>query len=379
MNRADEQAQRKFIWEDEKRTKGHWTYESTNIAALSSESAKGRAIVLVPDSLDATQGIEVLVFLHGFTEDESSRPFAGWRALDTSPATTDKDLQRLRQGVDPAELPGVPDAAPVRDVALDQAEQQLEESGQKQLVIVLPQGGLHSQFGKEGDANFAAGPYVAEVVTRLQTEQRWKDGKGKAATAAPSVTRINMAGHSGAGAALSHMADATKPSTALTGDLVIYDAINRGQLDSFVNWAVKRLDEALAVLTSAATDDEKLKYLQKAQKLRGYTTNSYIGAYIQLDEAINDWFKSNRTKLGAWEACLRANFTTEFVGVGHEELMRGSAAGSKRAAGTGTILDAIKGLHPALPASPAACPPIPKSLADRHRALTQPKAKPKTR
>jgi hypothetical protein len=101
--------------------------------------------------------------------------------------------------------------------------------------------------------------------------------------------------------------------------------------------------------------------------------------YIELDEAINRWFKRNKTKLGAWEPCLRANFTTEYLGVGHEELMRGSTAGSKRAAGTGTILDAIKGLHPALPASPAACPPIPKSLADRYRALTQPKAKPKDR
>ena len=46
---------------------------ATKIPVLSSESAKGKAIVLVPDGLDATKKIEVLVFLHGFTED-SGRP-----------------------------------------------------------------------------------------------------------------------------------------------------------------------------------------------------------------------------------------------------------------------------------------------------------------
>jgi hypothetical protein len=61
--------------------------------------------------------------------------------------------------------------------------------------------------------------------------------------------------------------------------------------------------------------------------------------------------------------------------VHHEELMRGSAAGTTRAAGTGTILDAIKGLHPALLASPGACPPIPPSLEDRWKAK-QPAKKP---
>ena len=47
-----------------------------------------------------------------------------------------KHMQDLRRGIDPT------DVAPVRDVALDQAEQQLEDSQEKQLVIVIPQGGL---------------------------------------------------------------------------------------------------------------------------------------------------------------------------------------------------------------------------------------------
>jgi hypothetical protein len=354
MNRRDEKAQ-VWVWDDKPARKGHMDVETTRVPALSTEGAKGKAIVLVPEALDATKAIEVLVFLHGFTED-AGRPFGGWRTLDTAPRSSGK-MKDLRQGVDAA------DVAPVRDVALDQAEQQLEESGQKQLVIVLPQGGLHSQFGKDGGQNFEATAYVSQIVTRLQTEQRWKDGAGKVAKAAPVVSRINMAGHSGAGAALTDM------RKRITGDLVIYDAINGGQLGLFEQWALARLDEDLAVLTDKTkTDAQKLAYLQTAQKLRAYTTDAYIGAYIKLDDAIAAWFTRNSAKLGAFAACLRANYFFEYVDVHHEELMRGSAAGGARTAGTGTILDAVKGLHPALPASTAACPPMPQPLSARHKA-----------
>jgi hypothetical protein len=351
------------VW-DVKAKKWRVVSESPEIPVLSSESAKGKAIVLVPDGLDAKKKIEVLVFLHGFTE-YGGRPYAGWRTLTDPPKGMKREeterLKRLRQGADSQ------DSAPVRDVALDQAEQQLEESGDTQLVIVLPQGGLHSQFGKDGDQNFDAGPYVAEIVSRLLTEKRWRDAGGKPVTTAPTVSRIDMAGHSGAGATLAHMADAKQPSSALTGDLVIYDAINRGQLSSFVTWAGKRLDADLAVLTGTATDDQKFEYLRGAQKLRGYTTDSYISAYIELDDAIGRWFTRNRAKLGAWAPCLRANYTMEYVDVAHEELMRGSKAGQARPAGTGTILDAIKGLHPALLTSTTTCPAMPKPLSQRFR------------
>ena len=305
------------------------------------------------------------MFLHGFTEGDF-RPFGGWRTLDTAPKSTGK-LKDLRQGIDAT------DTAPVRDVALDNAAQQLEESGQKQLVIVLPQGGLHSQFGKEGGQNLESG-YVSQIVTRLQTENVWKDGTGKAAKTAPVVSRVSMAGHSGAGAALTEM------RKRITGDLVIYDAINGDQFYGFQEWALARLDADLAVLTDTSkTDAEKLAYLQTAQKLRAYTTDSYIWAYIKLDDAIAAWFARNSAKLGAFAPCLRANYFFEYVDVHHEELMRGSVAGTPRAAGTGTILDAIKGLHPSLPSSVAACPPMPASLRSRYQAAKQPKPKPKAR
>jgi hypothetical protein len=324
------------------------------IAGLSSENAGGKAIVLVPAELKPAASIEVVVFLHGYTEG-TFRPYAGWRALDTNPSVAgmgkelEERLPRLRQGIDKD------DTAPVRDVALDQVAQQLEESGQTQLVIVLPQGGLRSEFGKDGTQSFNAKRYVAEVVTKLKTEGVWSEE--------PHVTRVAMAGHSGAGAALSKMADAGE----LKGDLVLYDAINGDyQAELFKQWTLKRLEDDFAKVTDpGVTDEGKLWYLNRAQKLRGYTTDAYISRYIALDEAINRWFAAKADKLGPWARCLRANFTLEFVDVSHEELMRGSLAGKPREAGTGTIVDAIRSLHPPRYMNTRSCPPMPEPLKDR--------------
>jgi hypothetical protein len=47
--------------------------------------------------------------------------------------------------------------------------------------------------------------------------------------------------------------------------------------------------------------------------------------------------------------------------------MRGAEAGKKRPTGTGTILDALKGLHPALLTSTGTCPAMPKPLSERFK------------
>jgi hypothetical protein len=345
------------VWNKDKQ---EFETESTKVKSLSPESAKGRAIVLVPDGLDATKKIEVVVFLHGYTEG-SFRPFAGWRTLKMPAAgkprpgqkksADDEQLERLRGGIDAG------DTAPVRDVALDQAEQQLEESGQSQLVIVLPQGGLHSQFGKAGTATFDASTYVAQIVGRLLTEKVWTDGAGAPVSTAPDVARLTMAGHSGAGATLADMAKKDK----ISGDLVLYDAINGpGELGAFKTWALAHLDADLAVLADPGKSDaDKLDYLGKAQKLRGYHSNSsgYKAQYALLQTAIDGWFKTHAKQLGAWAASLRANYVLTHVPVAHEELMRGVAAGTARA-GAGSIADAIRGLHaaPVAPPAPAGVP-----------------------
>lgn len=358
----EETAQR---WVKEKGGGGHWEKESTMIGALSPESAKGKAIVLVPESLNPKDEIEVLVHLHGYTE-HSGRPFAGWRALSTKAKKTP-----LRQGVDTG------DVAPVRDVALDQAAQQLEESENSQTVVVLPQGGLHSQFGKRGDYNFDSGAYVSDIVSRLQTEGVWET--------APKVARISMAGHSGAGATLSKMARESvdreagkKPgsTSTLTGDLVLFDAIySSTELQAFQDWALMRLNQDLAVLKGPGSKEDKLGYLRTAQKLLGYysKTPRYRGNYEVLDGVIQKWFKDHAVELGAFATSLRANFAIVHIPVGHEELMRGVPAGQARN-GSGGILDALRKLHPpaaktaaSTPAPAPAAGTVGRSLDDSHQ------------
>jgi len=325
--------------------------ETTAMADLTRESAEGKAIVLVfgapatkdaawASAVDPTQPVEVVVQLHGFTE-FSGRPFAGWRELE--PTST---KNALRQGVDAT------DVAPVRDVALDQAEQQLQDSGSKQTIIVLPQGGLHSQFGKDGSKNFNSDTYTGQILDRLVSE--------KVLSAKPVKVRVVMSGHSGAGATLAAMANESvaaakgEPSpskgksSGLSGDLVIFDAINSdGDLDAFADWAKMRLAADLAAIKGLAEDKRK-DYLRAAPKLLAYHSQdfAYPAWYKHLDERIDEWFRTNKKEIGTLKAALRANFPHSFaIDVHHEELMRGSAAGSVRAAGTGTILDAIDRLH----------------------------------
>jgi hypothetical protein len=350
------------VW-DKTAKKWSTVIESTKISALSPETAsKGKAIVLVPEALDATKPIEVVVFLHGHTEG-THRPFAGWRTLVMRGKPTG-----LRQGIDAG------DVAPVRDVALDQAPQQLEESGQTQTVIVLPQGGLHSQFGKAGDYTFSA-KYVDDVVKRLKTENVWKDAKKQPVANPPAVARVTMAGHSGAGATLAGMANKKPGIAAIAGDLVILDAINGpGELGAFKAWTRARLDEALAVIKDTTKDEAaKLAYLRKAPKLRGYFTAGYQSMYHLLDDDIVQWFSDNDSELGVFAPCLRANFTLAPIGLQHEELMRGAAAGTARGK-AGNILDALVGLHPPARATTADCPAMPAPLSGRK---PKPKAKPK--
>jgi hypothetical protein len=324
--------------------KGHWVDVPTMVPELSSESAEGKAIVLVPAALNPKDKIEVVIFLHGFTESAATRPFAGWRQLNPAAKGSGR-VETWRQG-------DKTDVAPVRDVALDQAEQQLQESGYTQTIIVLPQGGLHSEFGAKGDKNFDSGAYSTEVVTRLFNEQIWKG-----AAKAPEIGRVSMAGHSGAGATLASMARESvnrqagkEPgaSSPLSGDLVLFDAINRGETKAFTDWALMRLNLDLAALQTRKTNGEKTEYLKAAPKLRGYYSTKpdlgYGNRYRELERAINSWFSDHGKELGSFADALHRNFTVVPVPVHHEELMRGVAGGQARE-GAGNILDALRALH----------------------------------
>jgi hypothetical protein len=376
----------------EQNDKGDWVpkEEGTNIAGLSPESAtgtgtKGRAIVLVPKSLTeegafgkGKGAIDVVIFLHGHTEN-TGRPFAGWRALAKGVAKN-----ALRQGLDKDSK----DTAPVRDVGLDQAEQQLEESGQQRTIMILPQGGLHSQFGKGGDYSFDSTNFATKIVERLKSEGQLKTGAG----ASEIIGKVTMAGHSGAGATLSGMAKASvaqmragEAPTGLTGDLVLFDAINgQGQFNNFKDYAEERLNADLNELKppKRKTVDDRIKYLKTAPKLLGYWSagGGYKIAYTNLQHAINKWFIDNASELEPLgvAGCLHANYSVyNKVEVEHEELMRGVKAGKPRekagpsGGNAGTILSALKGLHPDY----TTCPPL--GDLTKPKEMEWPKPKPK--
>jgi hypothetical protein len=351
------------------------------IDSLTPERADHRAIVLVPAALDATQIVDFVVFLHGFTENATTRPYGGWRAFKPAPPPAragrrpavpppvDPKLAKWRQGID------AKDVAPVRDVALDQAEQQLEDSGLTQVVMVLPQGGLTSQFGDVRD--IAA--YVDAVAEELRADKVWLDAKGAPAKHAPTTGRITMAGHSGAGGSLGPMAEnasvrlrhpgtkeaANPRALQPAGDLVIFDAINGStELQGYQDWVNARLDIDLRMLKSKADESAQLTYLEAAPKLRGYYTKGYQYYYGQLENTIRTWFKSNGAALGPIARCLRANFILTYVGGEHEELMRGGGAGATR---TNGILDALRSLNRPQPKSAADCPLMPEELEEQER------------
>ena len=132
-------------------------------AQLTDESAAGRAVVIVPSRLNPDEKVDVLLHLHGYAENAKSRPFAGWRQRKTDSA--------------------------VRDVALDQIEQQLEGLGRPQLVGILAQGGERSEFGKSSSYELAMEPYINDVFDKLSDDPALRKRL--------QVGRIILAAHSG--------------------------------------------------------------------------------------------------------------------------------------------------------------------------------------
>ena len=390
-------------------------FQGKAASELTKESAAGKAIVLVPKSTSAAlepadAKLDVVIFLHGFTEDSGTRPFAGYRALDPdkSPKKAPKDKAAdLRKGIDPTDVMPVPDVMPVRDVALDDAEGQLQDSGNPCTIMVLPQGGLYSEFGTAGGREFDADAYVKEIIARVVNKRDFL------VTDKPPekiVRRITMAGHSGGGIALAEMArvstgnDAERKKAAeagrvyepeqsasseLTGDLVLFDAIRSVDVTAFEAWAKMRLDSDLAALQNIKTepaakrDADRRDYLVKSQKLRGYysTGSTYGEKYKALQIYIDQWFTDHAAELAPLgvAGCLHANFSVmNAVSGSHEELMRGTTAGTSRVndpkkprENAGSILAALEALNPDYKAS---CPPLGELMKPKEK---KPTAKPK--
>jgi hypothetical protein len=140
------------------------------------ESAKGRAVVVVPDKADLTQGVDVFLFFHGMGN-------VGFR-------------ERSQPGDEGA-------VGTVHDVEDDRIPQQLAASG-RNIVGVLPQGTDGSGFGIADPA-----AYVNEVLNLALPDIKAKRPTMKVPKQI-TPQRIIVSGHSGGGP------PATKAATALT-------------------------------------------------------------------------------------------------------------------------------------------------------------------
>ena len=107
------------------------------------EAATGRAIVLIPAEIDPAKPVEVMLFLHGHGAGNREK---GGQVQDVAEHRIAQQIEAV--SYEPSAQPG---AAPAL---------------KRQMIGVLPQGGLKSQFGP----TFKADDYLAEVFS--ESEQR---------------------------------------------------------------------------------------------------------------------------------------------------------------------------------------------------------------
>ena len=254
------------------------------------KKGRGRAIALIPtDSLNTDEPIDVLFHLHGNTE-HSGRAYAGWRQHSST--------------------------GKVRDVERDRIAQQIQGSGNPQLVGILPMGVNQSQFGA-----ISPDAYIRDAFDRLTELGAWN--------AAPTTWRVALSAHSGGGFAIERM---MKGRTGFQlpqklGMIILFEANNnvkslkRGEQQAFVTWALDQLNAHLAVLTSTSlSDKQKRDHLVQATRLRAFfnPNQSYKSIYVPLRTAINDWFQANGSKLGTYLAETKSLLQIIEQTVGHE-------------------------------------------------------------
>jgi len=167
-------------------------------SAHTTEAADHRAIVLVPQGFSPKDPVDVLLYFHGHTEVWRGR-YAGFRQRTFTPTAETKKA-------------GLTSDNKVRDVDLDQIEQQIDSSGKRQTIGILAQGGPQHQFG---DINVDA--YISDVLTRTNKEYP------TILTAVPKSWSVILSGHSGGGFAVQDALSAANKPKNLKG-LLLFDA-----------------------------------------------------------------------------------------------------------------------------------------------------------
>ena len=249
-------------------TAGKWRGDDSE---HTTEPADHRAVVLVPDGFDPEKPAEVLLYFHGHNETRRGR-YAGWR-------------QRSFPRTEATAKAGLASDNTVRDVALDQIEQQIEASGRGQMIGILPQGGPQHQFG-----DIAGDDYIRDVLEKANTAQP------TVLKAVPKEWKVVLSGHSGGGWEVANQLSAGPGFKALEG-IVLFDA--EGMKDEIV----KRLGEDLAAVSDLTrTAPDRSAYLAQRPPVRVFARDKerYGKLYgTVVDDTIAGWMK--RVDLSAAE------------------------------------------------------------------------------
>jgi hypothetical protein len=241
------------------------------------ESAAGRAILCVPSSLDASNAIEVLLHLHGYN--------IGYR-------------QRVASSL--------PNAGSVRDVLMDQIEDQLGSSG-RPMIAILPQGTLHSGFS--GSTPFNCNAFITEVLSAAVSAGVWPS--------APSISRVVLSAHSGGGGSIAVMESVSGRPQLPTpmAALFLFEAINGpNELASETAYVTAQLNADLQAVQGSSSTDQ-LNYLKTSFRFRGvYNTQDdfYATNYATIKQTIQSFFSHNAAALGGSGSDLYAALSANY-------------------------------------------------------------------
>lgn len=266
------------------------------------ESAAHRAVVLVPKALKPELRVDVVLQFHGHTGDIAGRPFPGNRVRDDG-ALRDRDLDRV--------------------------EAQMKDSGNSQVIVVLPQGTNTSQFGK-----VPTEPYIDDALRIVVSKLGWQK--------APDY-RVVLGAHSGGGfqlrSKLNADVEADKKLTAATAkaneagqapppgpahplaEVVIFESEGLGPVRE---WADYQLNKVLGVIKSKdASEQDRKDALAACPRLRAYTTTTsptYMKTYKALAQHLNAWFATNKDALGPYFDSLRSRFQICKIAIPKDQL-----------------------------------------------------------
>ncbi|MFN8376953.1 MAG: hypothetical protein U0694_29270, partial [Anaerolineae bacterium] len=243
-----------------------------------SESAAGRAVVLIPQGIDPAKPVEVLFHLHGFNE--------GYRQ-HANGTVDDVEVFRIEQQLQAVAMQGPPNA-------------EGQPTLSRQLIAVMPQLGTQSQFGDK-DAQALLG----EVFQKLNDMSAW----GAKVSGPTSAQSVIMSAHSGGGGQVASLLGSPSKMVKNLHELILFDAMNGdGQEQKVEKWLLNKLNDEKSALDALAQNGgsqaeiaaQQLQYAQSGFVFRGYYSQSsyYKPRYITLENALKAWFKSHAAALG---------------------------------------------------------------------------------